>query len=144
MRKIITAIKIIVALFAAALIALTLAVLPQRLAFRGGEKYSFYVGDTSKNCRVVTANAQSAALTRLTLKNVCGESATYSSFDWQSYLNEVGGKVLFCEELSDSVNYYCEADLPYSVELYGKQVNLHICVKQSGVTIGTPIIFGGY
>jgi len=144
MRKILTAIKITVALAAAATIALAIAVLPQRLAFKGGESYSFYLGDTSKNCRVVTADGQSAQLTRLTLKEICGESATYSSFDWQSYLKEVGGTVLFCEELSDSVNYYCEADLPYSVELYGKTVNLHVCVKESGVTVGTPIIFGGY
>lgn len=144
MRKISTAIKITAALAAAALIALALFVLPQRLAFRGGESYSFYLGNTSKNCRVVTADGQSAQLTRLTLKDVCGESATYSSFDWQSYLNEVGGKVLFCEELDDSVNYYCEANLPYSVELYGKKVNLHICIKDSGITVGTPIIFGGY
>ena len=144
MRKIANAIKIIAAIAAAALIALALAVLPQRLAFRGGDSYTFYLGNTSKNCRVVTADGQSAQLTRLTLKDVCGESATYSSFDWQSYLNEIGGKVLFVEELDDSVNYYCEANLPYSVKLYDKEVNLHICVKDSGITIGTPIIFGGY
>ena len=144
MRRISQSIKITAALIAAALIALAITVLPQRLAFRGGDSYSFYLGDTSKNCRTVTASGSKAMLTRLTLTNVCGESATYSSFDWQSYLNEIGGKILFTEELSDSVNYYCEADLPYSIDLYGRQVNLHICVKESGVMIGTPIIFGGY
>ena len=48
------------------------------------------------------------------------------------------------EKLSGSVNYYCTADLPYSVELYGTEINLHICIKQSGVTVASPIIFGGY
>ena len=138
------AIKTLAALFAAALIVLALTALPNRLAFRGGESYSFYVGDTSKNCRVVTANGNTAALTRLTLKGVCGESATYSSFDWQAYLDEVNGTVLFVEELSDSTNYYCKADLPYFVELYSQEVNLHVCVKDGCVIIGTPIIFGGY
>lgn len=144
MRRISQAIKITAALIAAALIALAITVLPQRLAFRGGEYYSFYLGDTSKNCKIITASGDKAMLTRLTLNKICGESATYSSFDWQGYLNEIGGKILFKEELSDSVNYYCEADLPYSIELYGKKVNLHICVKDNGVMLGSPIIFGGY
>ncbi len=144
MRRAVYTIKLIAALIATALIALALAVLPQRLSFRGGNSYTFYLGDTSKNCRVVTADGNTAMITRLTLSGVCGESATYSSFDWRSYLESVNGKVLFCEELEDSVNYYCEADLPYSVNLYGKKVNLHVCVKQDGITIGTPIIFGGY
>lgn len=144
MRRTKNAIKTLAAVIAAAIIALALIILPQRLAFRGGDYYSFYVGNTSKNCRVVTASGDKAALTRLTLNGVCGESATYCSFDWQAYLEKVNGKVLFTEELTDSVNYYCEANLPYSVELYGKTVNLHICVKDGSVTIGTPIIFGGY
>ncbi len=144
MRRTVYAIKLIAAICAALLIAAALAVLPQRLAFRGGNSYTFYLGDTSKNCRVVTASGNSAMIKRLTLTGVCGESATYSSFDWEAYLEEVNGKVIFCEELDDSVNYYCEADLPYSVNLYGKSINLHVCVKESGVTVGTPIIFGGY
>lgn len=144
MRRISQAIKITAALIAAALIALAITVLPQRLAFRGGDSYSFYLGDTSKNCKIITASGDKAMLTRLTLNKICGESATYSSFDWQAYLKSIGGKILFKEELTDSVNYYCEADLPYSIELYGKKVNLHICVKDNGVMLGSPIIFGGY
>ena len=144
MRKIKNAICTLAALFAAALIVCSLVILPKRLAFDGGDRYSFYIGNTSKNCRVVTTDGVRAPFTRLTLKSVSGESATYSSLDWQAYLKEVNGKVLFCEELSDSVNYYCTADLPYSVELYGKTVNLHICVKENTVIMGTPIIFGGY
>ena len=144
MRRISQTMKITAALIAAALIALAITVLPQRLAFRGGESYCFYLGDTSKNCRTVTASGNKAMLTRLTLTDICGESATYSSFDWQGYLEDIGGSILFTEELVDSVNYYCEADLPYSIDLYGKKVNLHICVKDSGVMVGTPIIFGGY
>lgn len=144
MRAILNALKITAMLAAAALIVIALYVLPKEPVFGGGESYSFYVGNTSKNCRVVTANGKNAQLKRLTLSGVCGESATYSSLDWQAYLKEVNGKVLFCEELTDSVNYYCEAELPYSISLYGKTVNLHICVKEDGVTIASPIIFGGY
>lgn len=118
--------------------------LPNRLVFKGGESYRFYLGDTSLSCREVFCDRASAPLLRLTLKDINGESATYSSLDLDGFLKSVGGEILFTETLEDSVNYYCKANLPYSVELYGKEINLHICVKADGVTVASPIIFGGY
>lgn len=59
-------------------------------------------------------------------------------------MKTVNGEIVFCEKLSDSVNYYCKADLPYSVELYGKTINLHVCIRKDGVKVASPIIFGGY
>lgn len=145
MRKIIYCIKLIAVLFGAALLALALIALPKRLAFADGGEYAFFVGDSSKSCKVVTASEQSAPIVRLSLGELSGESASYpATFDWREYLKEVHGEVLFCETLEDSVNYYCRADLPYSTTLYGQTVNLHICVKETGVRLGTPIIFGGY
>ena len=128
MRKLRSALIAAFTFAAAVTVILLIAVLPNRLAFDGGESYSFFIGDTSKDCRVVTCGGGEAAIKRLTLNGVCG----------------VNGEVLFKEELSDSVNYYCKADLPYSVTLYGRQVNLHVCVKSEGVTVASPIIFGGY
>ena len=135
-----TFISLVLALFLAAM----LTVLPKRLAFDGADKYSFFTGNTSLNCREVRVDGSEAAIARLALTEVCGESATYSTLDLDEFLNKVGGKVLFVETLSDSVNYYCTADLPYSVQLYGQTVNLHVCVKESGTTVASPIIFGGY
>lgn len=144
MRKMRTATVIALTLAAALILLLSLTVLPKRLAFSGGDSYCFYLGDTSKNCRVVDADRETAALKRLTLSGVCGESATFSTLDVQSFIESVGGEILFTEEMSDSVNYYCSARLPYSVTLYGQTVNLHVCVKDGGVTVASPIIFGGY
>ena len=59
-------------LIAAAVLVFALAVLPYRLAFQGGERYSFFVGTTSKNSRVVTCNAQNDSLTLLTLGEISG------------------------------------------------------------------------
>ena len=73
-----------------------------------------------------------------------GEATTYTQLDVAEFLSGVNGRVLFVEELSDSVNYYCAADLPYSAELYGMEINLHISVRDDGVTVASPIIFGGY
>ncbi len=132
-------------LFAAfALFLCALVLLPQRLAFRGGTRYTFFTGNSSSDCRVVTASPESAPLVRLTLKEVCGESTLFETLDIDEFLASVNGEILFTESLSDSENYYCRADLPYSVTLYGQEVNLHICVKDSGVTVASPIIFGGY
>lgn len=129
---------------ACAALALATLALPARLAFRGGDKYTFFVGNTSRNCTVITAPAAEAGLKRLCLKQVCGESATYYELDLESFLQSVDGQIIFTETLEDSVNYYCTADLPYSIELYGHEINLHVCVKKDCTVAGSPIIFGGY
>lgn len=137
------AIKLALLLAAAAVLLIALSVLPEKLAFKSGESYTFFVGDSSKNCRVVTVT-NGAEFAKFTLKDVCGEATTFSSLDLNEFLQSVNGEIKFVEELSDSVNYYCTADLPYAVELYGEEINLHVCVKESGVTVASPIIFGGY
>ena len=137
------AVKLLCFAICALAICVLVSILTQRLCFTGAERHVFFCGDTSKNCREVNCG-NFPALKRLTLKEVCGESAFYSDLDIQKFLKSVGGKVVFEETLSDSVNYYCSADLPYSVNLYGAEINLQICVKNEGVTVASPIIFGGY
>ncbi len=121
-----------------------LCIFSSRPAFSAGENYTFYTGTASSNCAIVTVEAEEAALKRLELRQIRGECTTYAELDVPAFLDEVNGRILFTEKLADSVNYYCSADLPYSIQLYGEQVNLHICVKQEGVTVASPIIFGGY
>lgn len=120
-----------------------LAIFPRRVCFEGGENYTFYCGTSSADCREVRAGGN-AEIARLTLNNVCGESVEYGDFNLESFLLKVNGQIKFTEELSDSVNYYCTADLPYSVELYGYTVNLHVSVKDGKTKVASPIIFGGY
>lgn len=135
--------KLLTLTIAAGVLLAVFTICEAKICFEGGESYTFYCGDTSKNCREIRADGN-AALKKLTLSDICGECAEYSQFDLESYLNSVNGEVIFVEELSDSVNYYCKADLPYSVTLYGEEINLHICIKSDGVKVGSPIIFGGY
>lgn len=137
--------KLLCVTVAAGALITTLAWLPDGLCFKGGESYTFFCGDTSKNCKEVTFdNPTVASLGRLTLNDVCGECAFYNEFDLDNYLKSVNGEIVFVEELSDSVNYYCKADLPYSVILYGEEINLHVSIKDDGVKAASPIIFGGY
>lgn len=144
MRRAVRFFQLLITLACVIALIAAFCALPSHLAFKGGETYTFYVGDTSKNCKVVSTNYSKAGALRLKLRDVCGESAYYSSLDLEEFLQSVNGEIAFIEELADSVNYYCRADLPYSVELYGQQINLHVCVKEQGVMVGSPIIFGGY
>ena len=120
------------------------ACLPSRLCFEGGRDYTFYCGTSSSDCREIRAKSN-AALTRLTLSSVCGEAVTFeaSTFDLDKFLLSVKGEIVFKEELSDSVNYYCTADLPYSVNLYQSEINLHVCVRKEGVKVASPIFSAG-
>jgi hypothetical protein len=137
------ALKIWGCLLLSGMIFLTFILLPQNLVFESGESYTFYVGNTSKDCQVISSKTL-PSLTKLTLKNICGESTHFSQLELNEFLQSVNGQIIFTETLSDSVNYYCKASLPYSVELYGQEINLHVCVKDDGVTVASPIIFGGY
>lgn len=139
-----TAATLLITLAFAFITLFAVAALPYRLTFRGGESYRFYLGDTSLNCKEVFADGSSAPVTRLFLSGVNGESASYKSLDIEKFLKEVDGEIVFYEEVEGTQNYYCKASLPYSIELYGEEINLHICVKEGGVTVGSPIIFGGY
>ncbi len=136
-------VKLLSVVIAAGAFAAVMFLLSPKLCFDGGESYTFFCGNSSKNCREVTVTGN-AALKKLTLTEVCGESATYGEFDLAAYLKKVNGEIIFTEELSDSVNYYCKADLPYSVTLRGEQINLHVCVREESVKVASPIIFGGY
>ena len=124
-------------------VLLAIAILPSRLCFKDAESYAFFTGDTSKNFSEVTTDSDADAV-RLTVGTLSGECAYYTSLDLDRLLKSVNGEIVFVEEYEGSVNYYCKADLPYSVNLYGEEINLHVCFRPDGVKVASPIIFGGY
>ena len=136
-------IRLLLMLACAAACAVCIKAANAYTCFPAGESYTFYCGDSSRDCGIVTVK-RGAALAKLALCDVNGESTVYKELDIAAFLNEVNGEIAFTEKLCDSTNYYCTADLPYSAELYGRQISLHICVKEGSVTVASPIIFGGY
>jgi len=136
-------VKLITVLLACGLVFAAVAVFPEKLCFDGGNEYTFYCGTSSADCQEVTVK-RNAEIARLCLKEVCGEATVYRSFDLQSFLKKTGASIVAVEELSDSVNYYCTANLPYSVNLYGTEINLHISMRGDTAKVASPIIFGGY
>ena len=137
------AVRLLSVVIASVIVCAAVAIFPEKLCFESGESYTFYCGTSSADCREVTVK-QHAEIAKFCLKKVCGEATVYSDFDLQSFLDDTGAKVIAVETLSDSVNYYCTADLPYSVNLYGTEINLHISVRGNSAKVASPIIFGGY
>lgn len=136
-------VKLLIVTVSAALVLAVISLFPKGLCFESGQTYTFYCGTSSADCRIVTVE-RGAALEKLSLTNVCGESTEYENLDVVQFLSALNGKIVHVERLSDSVNYYCTADLPYSVNLYGQEINLHISVRGDRVRVASPIIFGGY
>lgn len=144
MFKVRGAVRMAAILIFAATLLLLVAAMQKRLIFSGGESYRFYIGDTSANCREIYSSSEAAPILRLTLSDLSGECAAYSRLNTEEFLRSVNGEIVFTEEVDGAVNYYCRADLPYSITLYGEEINLHICVTDERVLVGSPIIFGGY
>ena len=54
-------------------------------------------------------------------------------------------EILFSEEVDGVLSYYAYVSAwSDSVWLYGQKVNLHVAVGEACLSVGTPIIFGGY
>lgn len=135
--------KLSLTALSAVLIIFAISALPKRICFEGGYNYVFYCGTSSADCKVVRAD-DNAKLTRIFLKDVCGEGAEFKELDIDGFLAGVNGKIVFSESVAGITNYYCSASLPYSTVLDGAVINLHIAVCEDSVKVGTPIIFGGY
>ena len=90
----------IVACFAACAACLT--AFNSNTCFAEGESYTFFCGDTSRDCRIITVES-GAALKKLTLRGINGESTAYPELDIAEFLDEVNGQIIFTEELTDSV-----------------------------------------
>ena len=78
--------------------------------------------------------------------HIKAESAYFAQKrDVLEILKEYRARVVFTERVGGVMNYYCRSYLlPLGERLKGKVVNLHVAVSDSGYTVGTPIIYGGY
>jgi hypothetical protein len=135
---------LLAATVAAATVVLFAAIASQNVLFADAQSYIFYCGNTSRTCKEVKVTTNPTVY-KCFLQNINGEAAVYGTdFDYTAYLAAHNATILFEEQLSDSLNLYCSADLPYAITLYDKEVNLHICVKEDSIILASPIIFGGY
>lgn len=105
--------------------------------------YTFYYG--SANFKTVAA--ESAKREKYILKNVRGESASFplDNIDAEDILNYYRAELIFTETIGAITCYYAKSPaLGESVDINGESVNLHIAVNESIISVGTPLIFGGF
>lgn len=115
-----------------------------------------------------SASSQALVKNQLSVVDVFrvkGESVRFSlsEFDggrYQDIINidgqvcdEIAGKIgaeyaaelIFSENASGIQSYYFySAELPYGILLNGRKVNLHVAIDGDMMSVGTPIIFGGF
>ncbi len=137
--------KLIYALFCAVTVfctAFTLFFQPLALSSYG-EAITVYTKSASSNAEIITTKPSSV----LFFNDVRGESVVVDSnrFNAKQILDSYGATVRFSEVVDGVTSYYAYTDkLPYSQNICGYTVNLHVAVCGERTVIGTPIIFGGY
>ncbi len=105
-----------------------------------GKDYELYTGTSSDEIIVTDTPAIDKFVTP-----VAGESARWEGDRAAELLERFDARVLFCEEVCGTRNYYCSSPLlGEGVLLRGVRVNLHIAVSGSRTAAGTPVIFGGF
>ena len=108
-------------------------------AFPNEKKTEYYLYSPSSQSKIVT---EISVLDLLFLK---GERVEVAERELGALLEKYGASVVFCEEFVDGVSYYCYSPtLKTPILIGGKFVNLQIVVKESGVVLGSPVVFGGY
>lgn len=128
---------------AAALLLVIGAVNNVGAAFTKGEGHAYYIGSASS---VATVYESASALpAELIFIGVRGESAYMPGGDRAALEKQYSAELLFEERAGDTVNYYYYSPSFHSfIYINGFAVNMHIAVRGNDLSIGTPIIFGGY
>lgn len=101
-----------------------------------------------------SASSQGLRKEELTLRDfsrIKGESVRFDLTDEDGetlanrLIEEYNATVLFTEEVSGVVSYYCYTpDWEECLELNGQRVNFHVAVSAEECAVGTPIIFDGF
>ena len=109
------------------------------LASLEGEK-TYYVGVAASNAYIL--NEKDAGVF---LDKVKGESCRVNDMGVETIMKEYKAAEVFVEEAEGTTSYYCFSPLlKRSVIIKGREINLHIAVKNDEVTVGTPLIFGSF
>lgn len=66
-------------------------------------------------------------------------------FNYEKFAKNLDAKFVKSEDLNGCKNlYFYTNKLPKREIINGKAVNLHVAISQDKISIGTPIIYGGY
>ena len=67
------------------------------------------------------------------------------SYNYLELVDNLDAKFVKCEELNGCKNlYFYTNKLPKREVIDGKLINLHVAISEDKISIGTPLIYGGY
>ena len=107
----------------------------------------------SDSLEISLGSSSSAKLVRvpvlesLFINNIRGESfkVDVAEFDLYNFIKEFNASVIFVEKTEQGVGYYAYSpNIRYKERVKGRTVNLHIFVAEKEITVGSPIIYGGF
>ncbi len=116
------------------------------LLFKNAMRYTFYSQSASSQAQIISATPQDAKKVKYAIANLTGESAEYPyAIDAFRQIQKYNARFKFMEVCGDIQNYYFYSQQLYSaVKINGITINLHIAVKMDSITVGSPLIFGGF
>lgn len=139
------ALKVLLCFLLSAAVVLFFAFLGSRPpVFPEGENYTFCVGSSSSQAKMIVTNGN-ARILRFLLSDVRGESTVYMDKDCSELLAFYEAVPVFTEACAGVRNeYYYSPCFSGGVWIEGALINLHVAYRENTVCIGTPVIFGGY
>lgn len=81
------------------------------------------------------------------LPSIKGESCVIEDeyFDLKQYLEKMNATIIFTHEFNGCKNYYAYSPkIKYCKMIDGKMINLHVCIKNEQIKLGSPIIYGSF
>lgn len=141
MRKLLACFLIFTAMF-------TCSSKREKLIFNGVDGvYTFYLNSASSNAEMVTVTTNEAESIKSKLKNIEGESITFSAEnDYEKkWINKYKAVEVMRETVNFTTNVYYYSDKIASfVYIKGKKINLHVSYSREYKSVGMPFIFGSY
>lgn len=105
--------------------------------------YEIYLNDGSSLSEIVSIGKKDYFF----IKNVKGESCKIDKegFDVEEFFQEFDAVILFTETTDCGVSYYGYSPrVRYREMIKGYTVNLHVCISETQVTAGAPLIYGSF
>ena len=113
--------------------------------------HTYYLYSSSSNAKIISCNISD----NLKLGSLCvkGESLYLPFQNGESMVNEYIEQLLKAYNAKNQViekgnfgdgEYYYSNKIPTFVIINGRRVNVHVVKGTSGITIGTPLIFGSF
>ena len=105
-----------------------------------------FLGETVKIVKGNKSSGEFLVQTNLPFNEKVGVYKTFNiDYDYFKLIKKYNAKLEYLESVDGVTSYYFYTKkLPYKEVVKNKRVNLQVAVTKEKITIGSPIIYGGY